>query len=163
MVDIRTETSGYVRRRIFDGLAPLVFKKVPCQPVEILVTCFSSKKYFVIAQIFLLSTKQTANFVPRAFFDSLLSVMNSLTKLLPSFASAITTKSARPILAACIHNSAITRQAAATSDQSPAWTPQSQRVGIIARKKGMSTFWDEWGARMPTTVLQVLYTITMSL
>lgn len=104
------------------------------------------------------ASKNLPPFAQPNFFSTkqqLLPAMNSLTKLLPSLATAITTRSSRPILAACLHNTAIARQATSTSDQQPTWSPQSQRVGIIARKKGMSTFWDEWGARMPTTILQV--------
>ncbi|KAJ1854575.1 hypothetical protein GGH12_003644 [Coemansia sp. RSA 1822] len=35
------------------------------------------------------------------------------------------------------------------------YTPQSRRSGVIARKKGMSGMWDEWGVRVPVTVLQL--------
>ncbi|KAF9435943.1 54S ribosomal protein L9, mitochondrial [Entomortierella beljakovae] len=41
------------------------------------------------------------------------------------------------------------------STQPAKWTHESVRTGVIARKKGMTAVWDEWGVRIPVTVLQL--------
>ncbi|KAL0084085.1 translation protein [Phycomyces blakesleeanus] len=51
--------------------------------------------------------------------------------------------------AAAFHSSSF--QAAAA----PVWTSDSVRTGVIARKKGMTSMWDEAGSRLPVTVLQL--------
>lgn len=36
-----------------------------------------------------------------------------------------------------------------------AWTPESQRTGVLAKKLGMTAIYDSTGVRTPVTVLQV--------
>ncbi|KAL1710070.1 translation protein [Schizophyllum commune] len=61
----------------------------------------------------------------------------------------------------CVHSSAAARAAAAKAEAAPEsseprkWTPLSVRTGVIARKKGMTTIFNEHGVACPVTVLQL--------
>ncbi|CAO3681752.1 unnamed protein product [Rhizopus stolonifer] len=56
----------------------------------------------------------------------------------------------RAIATAGFHTTSASCQAAPVE-----WTVNSIRTGVIARKKGMTSVWSEFGIRMPVTVLQL--------
>lgn len=66
---------------------------------------------------------------------------------------AVAGPSRLPALARTASTSATTLDAAPSD--APRWTPGAQRIGVLARKRGMTTMFDEHGERVPATVLQV--------
>ncbi|KAH7889407.1 translation protein [Phlebopus sp. FC_14] len=54
-----------------------------------------------------------------------------------------------------IHTTAVKLADASISTTPSKWTPYSIRSGLVARKRGMTVMWDDNGARVPVTVLQL--------
>lgn len=57
-------------------------------------------------------------------------------------------------------SSTVAKLATPTTNAVPKWSPNSIRIGLIARKRGMTSMYDDNGVRVPVTVLQVRFTFS---
>ena len=57
-------------------------------------------------------------------------------------------------------SSTVAKLATPTTNAVPKWSPNSIRIGLIARKRGMTSMYDDNGVKVPVTVLQVRFTFS---